>query len=526
MRALLVAGALPVFVLAATRASASSPHARTEENTTGSVLGHVTIGGKPAPYFNLLLVRDFYGDRASAPSRTTSDAEGAFRFEAVKPATYFLVAASPIYVVAGGASASEVDLTVSVPPGEVVRDLAVQLESGSVITGQITNQDGTPAIAETVHLLRRDADGKLRQVFLYDWRRAQTDDRGAYRIFGLPPGAYIVSAGSPNDGQSVTMGTARRRPRQEYFSNGASVAEARRVQVASGAASARIDIVLPDPTETFSASGTVVDAESGAPVPNVEIGYGRMRGGTFFGAFGSTGSTDERGAFRVTGLSSGTYGLLVENGSPSGYISDPVPVEIASQDVKGIVVKVHHGARLSGRVVPLSGGEFDRRSLSGVLLFRATAEPETIPAWMGSASGQVKADETFVIAGIRTGRYEFGLFSENRDSAAALVRVEHEGLPQTTDVAISGTESLSGVSLIVGTGGGSVKGDVLVEGKIEGDVWIAVTRRPADSPFDSKSTGADDRRQLLLTGPVPGEYVVTPTAYIAAGPSGEKQVTG
>ncbi|HSQ23875.1 MAG TPA: carboxypeptidase-like regulatory domain-containing protein, partial [Pyrinomonadaceae bacterium] len=77
-------------------------------------------------------------------------------------------------------------------PGESV---SLTLIKGGVIAGIITNNDGQPVVNVSVRAYRvRDAEGnKVRSAAFAQPR--MTDDRGYYRIYGLQPGTYVVSAG-------------------------------------------------------------------------------------------------------------------------------------------------------------------------------------------------------------------------------------------------------------------------------------------------------------------------------------------
>src|SRR5207253_270877 len=73
----------------------------------------------------------------------------------------------------------------------------VTLIKGGVITGTVTTAQNGPAVAVSVRAFRvRDQDGKSLTTTNQFGERL-TDDRGIYRIYGLPPGSYVVAAGGP-----------------------------------------------------------------------------------------------------------------------------------------------------------------------------------------------------------------------------------------------------------------------------------------------------------------------------------------
>src|SRR4029450_6004223 len=84
--------------------------------------------------------------------------------------------------------------------GQQMTGLSLRLQRASVITGAIVDQNGNPAAGISV--------GVLRYVFVNGERKMMTayrseqssDDRGIYRVYGLPAGEYFVSAMGPGIG--------------------------------------------------------------------------------------------------------------------------------------------------------------------------------------------------------------------------------------------------------------------------------------------------------------------------------------
>src|SRR5262249_28184802 len=80
-------------------------------------------------------------------------------------------------------------------------DATIHARRAGVISGKITSSDGEPAIDAQVAIIRRT--GKKSTRVLTGFTAAalmslRTDDRGRYRIAGIPPGEYVVSAAETN----------------------------------------------------------------------------------------------------------------------------------------------------------------------------------------------------------------------------------------------------------------------------------------------------------------------------------------
>ena len=80
--------------------------------------------------------------------------------------------------------------------GRTVEDIDFALPLGAVITGRIVDELGDPAEEARVAILRaQNTDGQRRLVSVGS---AETDDLGEFRLFGISPGRYYVSATASN----------------------------------------------------------------------------------------------------------------------------------------------------------------------------------------------------------------------------------------------------------------------------------------------------------------------------------------
>ncbi len=134
----------------------------------------------------------------------------------------------------------------------------VPMSRGGVITGRVSDDTGEPLAGLRVRVYRaRMAKGyrRLEDVGAADY----TDDTGAYRIFGLPPGDYYVAASlrmAPLD--SVVQTTYS----PTYYPGTGELAEAQRIRVELGSESTAIFPLLP--IRHVTVTGSVLTS-SGAP---------------------------------------------------------------------------------------------------------------------------------------------------------------------------------------------------------------------------------------------------------------------
>jgi protocatechuate 3,4-dioxygenase beta subunit len=157
----------------------------------GGISGKVVIAstGQPARRARVNLTSPEGGGSRTA----MTDDLGAFSFTALPAGRYSLSAAKPGYI--NGAYGQRIPgrsgTPIQLAEGQRLQ-VQVQIWRGGVITGTILDEHGEAIPNTPVRALRYVLQGGQRT--LQQTGNAQTDDRGVYRIFGLQPGEYLVSA--------------------------------------------------------------------------------------------------------------------------------------------------------------------------------------------------------------------------------------------------------------------------------------------------------------------------------------------
>src|SRR5437667_838747 len=171
-------------------AQAQSVDAKTKG--TGSISGRVTIGDKPAP--GIVMAVSGLNQEMSG-RQVTSDADGRFRIDGLNAGQFMIMPIAPVYVLPASPMFGP-GKSINLASGDSIDVIDFKLTKGGVITGRLMDADGHPVIEERISLLSVDENGApTRQQFprIYNSQMYQTDDRGVYRIFGLPAGRYKVS---------------------------------------------------------------------------------------------------------------------------------------------------------------------------------------------------------------------------------------------------------------------------------------------------------------------------------------------
>lgn len=302
--------------------------------------------------------------RASAPElrgirTTTTDNNGRFEFPDLPAGRYQISANKSGYVdiTYGALGPLEQGKTLRLGDKQSLDNINFAVPRGSVITGRVVDEFGEPvADAMVVPMRWQSTPGGRRPMPA--GRSAQTNDIGEFRLYGLPPGQYLVSANyrqmnmvSVNGQLASDNDHSGYAP--TYYPAAANVAEAQTITVGVAEVMPEIGIMLV-PTRTSTVSGMVLDGQ-GAPVKGgmVLAMLSDAAGmGTPFG--GANGQIRPDGSFTLSGLTAGNYTLRsTGNMGPAG---PPQSVSIAKitvsgNDLQGVVLAPLTPVVLHGRVI-------------------------------------------------------------------------------------------------------------------------------------------------------------------------------
>jgi hypothetical protein len=188
---------------------------------SGTVTGHVSYADTNSPARMVRVTLQAVGDvdalRSKDTKRVTSYMQavqtlldGSFSVRNVSPGTYYVIVSAPGYISpmnlmeqarsdSSVDSATKAKLAAAVPrvtvQANVAANVNVTLERGGAVSGTILYDDGSPASGLDVTLLVRQKDAWGKAPTLADHvetTSAMTDDRGNYRIGGLPAQKYMV----------------------------------------------------------------------------------------------------------------------------------------------------------------------------------------------------------------------------------------------------------------------------------------------------------------------------------------------
>ena len=398
------------------------PGARQFKTGTGRIRGRVVSGETVTP-IRRAQVR-IMGPEIGAKTALT-DAEGRYEFRELPAGRFTLQAVKSGYVSVhyGQSRPFESGRPIELADKQILDKADIHMPRGSVISGRIVDEFGEPVAEAMVTAMRQSWAGGRRRL-VPAGRSGPTNDLGQFRMFGLPPGEYYVSATlrnaesmmfefmGPQGGPTGSNPGSGYAP--TYFPGTTSPAEAQKIAVGLAQEVHQTDFALL-PVRLSKISGVVMSSE-GKPTANAMINVlpaNRSEIGMMMMAGSARTSND--GQFTVNGVAPGEYTLnartiritaadggMVFSAGVGGPGDDSefaaVPITVAGEDLTNVVVVTSKGATATGRVSFEGGAK--PTEVAGIRIMAAPAEASEGPMMVGGSGGATKPDGSFELKGL------------------------------------------------------------------------------------------------------------------------------
>jgi hypothetical protein len=479
---------------------------------TGAIRGRiVSTDGRPFARAQVVLGRAF-----QPPRLVTADENGRYDFSNV-PAGAYIVSAGKL-----GYSSLEMG-----PPGLIGPGKRLELADGETrervdftlvrwgtLSGRLFDENGDPVEGASVQVLQVRFEAGRRRLVMADVSPRLTDDLGRYRIFGVPPGEYVVSAAIGQVAAADVPGYAR-----TYFPGTPNSGEAQFVTMGRSQEIVSLDFSLSRiPTahvagHAFNAAGEPSTAGKFELMPSHRSG---SAAGVAVGA-----RTRPDGTFDFPNVPPGEYIVQAYRGrsnpSTEGEFG-ALAVVVNGTDLTDLVLRTSAGSTIAGRL-SFDGADPPRGAID---LSPVPVDADFSPSGGGAvADAHVNGDGTFEMSGI-TGRRRLQVVRAPKGWALKAVLVD--GLDVTDlplafgrkDQSLNDVEVVltSRVTLLNGTVADDharpAPGATVIVCSIDRDRWYAGSR------FFRKTVAAPDG-MFSVEGLPQGNYYVTPIAKVLAG---------
>jgi protocatechuate 3,4-dioxygenase beta subunit len=483
------------------------------KDSSASISGRITIAGKAAADIAVTASLVTGYDRRGIGKATTDD-EGNYQLTGLSAGRIYVTPVAKAYVI------SSRELTRGQPgrmlnllPGEEITKIDFVLIPGGVITGRITDADGSPLIGEPISLLPVNPQDTF-ILTSFGGQRNHTDDRGIYRLYGLAPGKYKISVGQPTS-QGVTMMQRGSQYIQTFYPGVNDESQATAIEVKEGAEVKDVDIQARKGAQGFKATGRVVDSTTGQPISSAYVGYSiveDLKSGHSEMHFASSPS-DANGRFTLEGLAPGQYtAFTVGLGPENASYSEPTSFEIIDGDVSGVEVKVSKGATISGIAVVENNADPAVAAILPTINLHAYAErkPGSAPSF---GHAKINADGSFKFSGLAPGKIVLVVPDYPQPpKGLSLLRVEVSGVDQRDGIEVGAGQEIRDVRLVFSHGGGSLRGTVkIVAGTLPEDTlfWVLISAKPENKRAFTRHLEVDSRGRFNSESIPAGTYELT-----------------
>lgn len=567
-------------------------------NTT--LYGHAVYDdtNRPVRRARVMLV-DETGSRPEYNALT--DFDGAFRIEHVREGSYLVFVDAPGIISPvgfinfnarrgrGAPDFTEARKFLDVVDVDGKQDsrVTVRARRGAALGGKVTYADGDPAVNIAVNVMRRGGGGHLEKLLtginIMSLAGLRTDDRGLFRVAGLPPGEYFVSVseqaehgggtgegmGSRDPTMSVIEGLSRQQFLTTFYPSAISAKEAVVVKADAGVERSDIDIRIPE-RALYSVGGVVRGKNDKRPIKGAKILIVRRdedAGGEPIEWYDPEGSapsnatvTDAEGHWEFSEIPEGPYTIIIKpneefeettnavanmnsnmsfDGNSSdgnmnsgyrrprrkkGYTTGRRDVQVIDSDLPDVAVELNDGGRVSG-VVTFEGEKSE--SYGSVTLRRmldGRASPDSQDIWTTYAS-----EGRFEFNGLPAGKYfiQFRAYNESGKLYAKSITWNGKDIMREP-LEIGEGASAEGVRIVTSNNSSTLRVRATSAGHKDAAGGVGIFLVPVDvagsAPYAQQFACLTDDDGTCEAAVPPGDYRVVALARFGGGDSPEAEL--
>jgi Carboxypeptidase regulatory-like domain len=495
----------------------TGPRDRPKPATGTARIRGVVVGGEGGAPLRRAFVR-LSGAELREGRMTSTDEQGRWELNDLPAGRYSLSVSKAGYVSLqyGQRRPFEQGRPIELSDGQRLDNLDFNLPRGSAISGRVTDEFGEPLSDVMVAPMRYRFFNRRRQLVPVG-RFSTSDDGGNFRLYGLAPGDYYLSATLQDfemNESDIRSGYA-----PTYYPGTGSPQQAEKITLGvAGEASGIVLSLLP--VRTAKVSGTATDSQ-GRPMAGAFVSLIEASAAAGFMMFGGGNQVRDDGTFTLQNVSPGVYTLTVGGMGPPGEGQQAsVPLTVTGDDITGVALVATKGVAIKGRIV------FDTQPPAGTVQpasFDVQAMPmdQDGPMFFGmSDADRVDDDWTFELRAIvgtvliRLGRTPPGF---------SLKSVFWRGEDVTdSGIALKPGSATTGVEIVITARTSTVAGNVsAADGKLTTDYVAVIFAEDSEHwGFQSRqiAIGRPDQQGGFVVKSLPsGSYLAAAVPYIEEG---------
>jgi uncharacterized protein (DUF2141 family) len=480
---------LPADPLTASASSSRSSNAATIEGKVISITSGLAIRNAR--------VRLYENDNKQGQALSTwSDSDGHFRFAWIDPGTYRIAASRTGYLRPHqpGTEPRSAGRQITLQAKETVDNVLLHLIPQAVIAGTVREKDVPVSNAVVVAARAVLSDGKSHLVLV---RRAITNDLGEYRLFGMPPGHYSVSAFHEGKDSHAKDGEGEASALQSM-----NFTRAAEVDVAPDSVQCCVPLsIVREHPHAVSGTVALVPGVHFTRPPTILL-YPHDLSRALRINDRSIPVDQRTGSFRVDGVPPGSYVLSIDAQAGSDPYATSMVVEVSNEDVVGLLAQLRRTFAVDGRVYVEDAKEC---GVSG-LHISALSYGDQGPVYRATAT--VGRDGSFRLASLHPDGYSIAVTGLTGNCYVKSLTV---GSANVSSNEVRLDEGSAPLELVLGNGGGSIDGLVADEQHtpVQASTVVLVPHPSAREGSGAyKTVSVDLSGKFSLRGLPPGEYRV------------------
>jgi len=477
-------------------------------------------------------------------STATTGADGRFVLSGIAPGSYRLIATRSgggfVPGEYGQRSPTGEGISFNLAAGQRMMGVQLAMSPTGSISGRVVDIDGEPLGKAQVFALRSIyRDGARRMTIV---QAVQTNDRGEYRLFWLPPGNYYVSArrdtptlqreiGPLGDilnpvrvTEPVRFGsfeqanapvikkrilktgeTVEESSVPVYYPGVADAQSAAPVALASGATIGGVDVsIAAGVVATHHIRGRAIDGKTGQPLAKAGISAIPRKPEPLLSV--PSGQTDANGLFDLPGAIPGSYILVLQNGGGSGIVN----LEVGNRDLENIAIVSTPGFKLSGRfIIEGRSPNGTDPKIANLRVAQLVRDPNFIgmPSTGPSYNPPPSEDGSFYLEGVAVGDFRVQIRGLGTDSYVKSIRMGNADVLDA-GLHIQGPPQ-NPLEIVIGADAGRIQGSVVnsrQENLANRIVVLVPDLRLRQRSDLYKMIATDSSGQFRLQGIPPGNY--------------------
>lgn len=436
---------------------------------------------------------------------TLTDAGGHFDLKGVEAGRYRLEVSRSGFVTQqfGQRTPDDPGALLTLSPGENLSDRIFRLIPSAVIAGKIMDEDGQPLSSTMVSAMREVyAEGKRK---LQIQTMTTTNDLGEFRLFGLLPGRYFLSAlyspgqweQGPDNFKNLAESKNERGYVTTYYPGTPDPAKASSIVVKPGEELRSMDMLLSQ-VGVYKIHGRVLNALTHHAASDVFLNL-TPKNSRFVWNMGTFANVHKDGSFELQNVLSGSYTLSAQWLDEGKSYTAHQTVEVGNADLDGLTITIAPGVTIEGHLAWEGNPSVDEQEL------KITATGANNDYWGGQA--RVLTNGAFALKDVSEGTYKVTIDGISQDCYVKSIRYG------TSDASADGFTvqrgADAGLEVTISSRGARIEGSVAdVDGLPGPGFWVVLVPEDAHRGefrfYKSKTT--DQRGHFEIRGIAPGDY--------------------